>query len=161
MKPLLLACLLLLGQPTIVSAQRGNPPDQTQLVQTLINRIDQLEKRVAELEAGKPPATPATAPPAAMEGMSMGTQGEPSGTHPTLNIAGFSDFTFGATDQPGVRSGFNEGQFILHLVFFTVKTELRNFPPQFRDSHPDLFSEFYKGNRHVASVGEETGERNL
>jgi hypothetical protein len=34
---------------------------------------------------------------------------------PTLRIAGFSDINFEATDRPGSRSGFNEGQFILHF----------------------------------------------
>ena len=53
LKPILLAVLLLLTQVGNVSAQRGNAPDQTQLVQTLIARIDQLEKRVAEFEAHK------------------------------------------------------------------------------------------------------------
>src|SRR4051812_31333019 len=114
MKPLLLVCLLLLGEPKMLSAQ-GTAVDQAQLVQTLINKIDQLEKRVAELEAARNPAA-ATPPSAApMEGMPMGSPVDGQATHPTLNIAGFSDFNFGATDQPGVRSGFTEGQFILHL----------------------------------------------
>jgi hypothetical protein len=36
-------------------------------------------------------------------------------TYPSLKVAGFSDFDFGASNQPGTKSGFNEGQFILHL----------------------------------------------
>lgn len=36
-------------------------------------------------------------------------------TFPSLKIAGFSDFNFAATDQKGTKSGFNEGQFVLHL----------------------------------------------
>ena len=34
---------------------------------------------------------------------------------PNLKIAGFSDFNFSGSDQPGTKSGFTEGQFILHL----------------------------------------------
>ncbi len=125
MKPLLLACLLLFIQATNVSAQSLDPQEQAQQIKTLTARIDMLEKRLAELEGTKAQATvapaqqPASAAPAeaeaAMEGMPMTAQGEPSLTHPTLNIAGFSDFNFSATDQPGTKSGFNEGQFILHL----------------------------------------------
>jgi hypothetical protein len=43
---------------------------------------------------------------------------EPPESHPdspTVRIAGFSDINFEATDRPGSRSGFNEGQFILHF----------------------------------------------
>jgi len=34
---------------------------------------------------------------------------------PNLKIAGFSDFNFSASDLPGSKSGFSEGQFILHM----------------------------------------------
>jgi hypothetical protein len=84
------------------------------MVQALLARVDQLEKRVAELESGKAqPAVPS--PPPAAEPMHMGALTNPSISQPSLNIAGFSDFTFSATDQKGIPSGFNEGQFILHL----------------------------------------------
>jgi hypothetical protein len=33
-----------------------------------------------------------------------------------LKVAGFSDVNFAATNQPGAHSGFNEGQFILHMT---------------------------------------------
>jgi hypothetical protein len=36
-------------------------------------------------------------------------------TYPALKVAGFSDINFSGTDQRGARSGFTEGQFILHL----------------------------------------------
>ncbi len=116
MKRLLMVCALLLLHASLVSAQRGNPPDQTQLIQTLISRIDQLEKRVAELEGTKTAAAVPVTAGGAMDMASMGAQaGAPSESHPALNIAGFSDFTFSGTDQPGAKSGFTEGQFILHL----------------------------------------------
>jgi len=37
-------------------------------------------------------------------------------TYPSLKVAGFSDFNFSATDQPGSTSGFREGQFVLHFA---------------------------------------------
>ena len=43
----------------------------------------------------------------------QGTDAQPS--YPSLKLAGFSDFNFGATDQRGSRSGFTEGQFALHM----------------------------------------------
>jgi hypothetical protein len=36
-------------------------------------------------------------------------------SYPSLRWAGFSDFNFAATDQHNARSGFQEGQFVLHL----------------------------------------------
>jgi len=35
---------------------------------------------------------------------------------PTLRLSGFSDFNFSATDQKGTKSGFTEGQFVLHAI---------------------------------------------
>ena len=108
MRPLLLACALLFAQASNVFAQGGSPPDQSQLIQTLMDRIEQLEKRVSELEGGKAqnppspvvqvPATPQPpSPPPAMPGMEMVMQPE-AVPHPNMGIAGFS-----------------EGQFILHI----------------------------------------------
>jgi hypothetical protein len=47
--------------------------------------------------------------------MQMGPLSDPNVAAPSLNLAGFSDFTFAATDQKGIPSGFSEGQFILHI----------------------------------------------
>jgi hypothetical protein len=111
--------LLTLG----LRGQAAGPPDTAALIQKLVNRIDQLEKRVAELESTKvgtlQPAAPAQitppVPPSPEHaGMTM-PMPDAQGGAPSLKIAGFSDFNFSATDQKGVKSGFNEGQFILHL----------------------------------------------
>jgi hypothetical protein len=90
---------------------------QAELIQQLLQRIDRLEKRVGELEsakAGPPMGAPAvpTVGPAAHE---HATSPEPVIAYPSLKISGFSDLNFSASGQRGVRSGFNEGQFILHL----------------------------------------------
>jgi hypothetical protein len=97
-------------------------PASAELVESLLERIDALERRVAELERGPKEARPAPAAEAvAMDGdlqthhtaSSEPTQSEP--VAPAMKLSGFSDFNFSATDARGVRSGFNEGQFALHL----------------------------------------------
>ena len=131
----MLVGLPLLLSPVLVSAQAPGSNDSTEMIRALLARVDQLEKRVAELEgrstsasAPAPPSQPSAAPvvpPPAPEttaaqlvaepqghGMQMGT---PQMGMPSTHLAGFSDFDFAATDQHGAHSGFNEGQFVLHL----------------------------------------------
>ena len=103
------------------------------MLRQLLDRIDHLEKRVNELEAEKLAHAPGAAPvsvaaPAAvpmdMPGMNHAGQDTSSQeaasnaaepVYPALHIAGFSDINFAATNRHGDRSGFSEGQFILHL----------------------------------------------
>lgn len=118
MRPLSLVCLFMLAQALNVSGETQNAASQTELIQALMTRVEQLEKRIAELEASKPtpPATPlANIQAPSVESMQMVSPAGQSEGRPNLNLAGFGDFNFGATDQPGSHSGFNEGQFILHL----------------------------------------------
>jgi hypothetical protein len=114
--------------------------DQTELVRTLIERIDMLEKRVADLE-GKAvcPSAPCEAgPPAAATAIGESRGGRdgaaptaallpgqeprtPSAVEqqdgfPSMQIRGFADADFSASDQPGSFSGFNLGQFVLHVT---------------------------------------------
>ena len=110
---------LSLAAPLALFAQ-SPAPSQTDVVQALLARIDKLEKRVAELETKSGVAllpTPLAQAPIVHD--------LPSHDHevplpspyssPSLRLAGFGDFNFTATDQHGAKSGFNEGQFILHL----------------------------------------------
>jgi hypothetical protein len=111
------------------------PPDQAEQIRVLLERVQQLEKRVAELET-KPTAAVATVraanaavakpempeapppgqghqhevaePPAAKEQLEV--------HYPLLQIRGFGDVDFSATDQKGTTSGFNLGQLDLHLA---------------------------------------------
>src|SRR5262245_56424079 len=109
--------LLFTAEPRL-SAQQANQGNQAQLIQTLMTRIEQLEKRVSELEASKPTPVAATpqAPPQIEASDLIHGETMPAATEgPNLKIAGFSDFNFGASDAAGSRSGFTEGQFILHL----------------------------------------------
>ena len=119
-------------------------PATRELIERLLNRIDGLEKRVAELEKGGPttarstvPAAPAQAPPLSpTEAMHLAhdqapvpiTQSEATQpVYPSLKISGFGDVDFSATNFHGTssgfgaqtlvlpHSGFEEGQFTLHL----------------------------------------------
>ncbi|HEY2012323.1 MAG TPA: hypothetical protein VGH38_02430, partial [Bryobacteraceae bacterium] len=122
-RTLLLCTLSLLSS---AAWAQSNNSGQTELIQQLLQRIDQLERRVTELEAAKPgaglaapnvvtqaaPAVHASPVPGEHD---HGTAVEPQATYPSLKIAGFSDMDFSASDQKGTHSGFSEGQFILHL----------------------------------------------
>ena len=109
-------------------------PNQNELIERLLQRVDQLEKRVAELESGRPVAQAAEPPraevpaargpaPTVLNPLGPGAGGEhdhgtlldASQTYPSLKLSGFSDINFAASQQPGTKSGFNEGQFVLHI----------------------------------------------
>jgi len=139
----LLVAALLAFRPGWAGAQAADSTTR-ELIEKLQSRIDSLEKRVAELEkekaeAGAPVAAPAQAAPtaaAAVQAAHMHDQAPvPSTTaqeatqpiYPLLKISGFSDFNFSATNLHGANggfqaqtllgahSGFEEGQFTLHL----------------------------------------------
>jgi len=132
-------CLLLQSMPAVSRAQAATPAESSEMVRALLDRIDRLEKRVAELESrsGAPGASTPTAPEAAAPvtqeaakpnpaeaapsqlvaepQMTSGHAGMPQMTAPSPRIEGFSDINFAATDKHGSHSGFNEGQFVLHF----------------------------------------------
>jgi hypothetical protein len=117
--------------PGLLSAQATDPATR-ELIQKLMARIDSLEKRVAELEAGAPRKAAVPTPAQTMEAMhappAMSTPEAATPVYPSLKIAGFSDFNFAASDlhAPAIgfsqqtllqqHSGFQEGQFVLHLT---------------------------------------------
>ena len=126
---------------SIAWAQSPPPADQTEQIRLLLERVQQLEKRVAELEtkpvAAVAAATPAAAPalaPAKTEVAETTPPPVPAPAHqhdtaeapasagqleihyPSLQIRGFGDVDFSATDQKGTTSGFNLGQLDLHLA---------------------------------------------
>lgn len=128
--------LLLLGMPLTASAQGMGLASQAELIRELLARVAKLESRVAELERQPKVSWPASGVVlASMESMTPagpamefpqstlqasetvpapGADAQPS--YPSLKLAGFSDFSFSATDLRGSRSGFTEGQFALHLA---------------------------------------------
>jgi len=109
-----------------------------ELIERLLQRIDTLEKRVSQLEnPGAPAVAAVTAPkpadvqtPALPAAHAHDTPPMPDAaqpTYPALRLAGFSDVNFAATNLHGPsggfgtqtllapHSGFQEGQFALHL----------------------------------------------
>jgi len=119
-------------------------PATRELIQSLLVRIDGLERRVAELEQEKtaPQASPATLPNPAPRSAAALEQPAPQPGHdhdqapvpeaaqpsyPLLKITGFSDLNFAANDSHvpvtgfsqqtylQSHSGFAEGQFALHF----------------------------------------------
>ena len=133
---LLVAAVVLLGGGS-AWCQSPPPTDLSEQVKSLLERVNQLERRVAELEAKQPAAAVANvamsntatiqkpeadqaAPPAptnTMQGhMDQAAVGQAETHYPSLQIRGFGDADFSATDQPGATSGFNLGQLDLHLA---------------------------------------------
>ena len=127
--------LLLFGSP-IVAAQDAQSlstdSQQTALINNLLQRIDQLEARVKELEAKEgiapaPPAQPSAAAPAqppprpAPEvsempmGPAPGSENIPAGV-PSLKIRGFSNVLWSDSDQKGTTNSFALGQTDLFIT---------------------------------------------
>jgi len=111
-------------------------PEEADLIRRLLERVEQLEKRVAELESKTPAVAAAPKAPApepahdpdlvepvpgpeevaqAIHAEHMGGA-KPNFMTPNLAMRGFTDINFAATDRPGSTSGFNEGQFVLHIA---------------------------------------------
>ncbi|HKU25700.1 MAG TPA: porin [Candidatus Sulfotelmatobacter sp.] len=107
-------------------------------IQELLERIEQLERRVSELEhnqgskimaaqpssagqqAAATPIAHSSAPAvSSIHDQMMGTTAtvqEAEVHYPNLQIRGFGDVDFSGTDQKGSISGFNLGQFVLHFA---------------------------------------------
>src|SRR5712671_1389350 len=104
------------------------PPDQTEQIRILLERVQQLEKRVSELETKVPTSlvavaeAPANAPAAPKPEMaeaapapgpmhqhepteSQATTRQLEARYPSLQIRGFGDVNFSTTDQRGTISG--------------------------------------------------------
>src|SRR5438132_13253609 len=119
------------------AARAQTAPDQTEQIRILLERVQQLEKGVGELEtktvaaavptaeaaapvpaAPKPEMAEAAPAPAPMhqheQTESQATTRQLEARYPSLQIRGFGDVNFSTTDQRGVNSGFNLGQLDLH-----------------------------------------------
>jgi hypothetical protein len=123
------------------AARAQSPPqDQSEQIRILLERVQKLEQRLAELETKQPaaatptvtaanvpaapkPETPEVVPtPGPGQGHQHEAQDEQATLHqmevhyPSLQIRGFGDVDFSTTDQKGTNSGFNLGQLDLHLA---------------------------------------------
>ena len=137
MRHILLSLILFAIWAPRTHAQTTDPATK-ELIERLLARIDGLEKRVAELEKEKAPAAPAApakvlpATEAVHQSHDQPPTPQPESTeaarvYPFLHISGFSDLDFSATTLHSAatgfgaqtllapHSGFEEGQFTLHL----------------------------------------------
>jgi len=158
------------------------PPDQTEQIKALLERVDRLEKRVAELEAkeaetpapalsvSNPAPSPAPAPevaaavapaPVAAPHVSLtpsssvhshdqapssqetaaqqATLQQAEMHYPSLQIRGFGDVDFAATDQKGTNSGFYLGQLDLHFAS-ALSQKISYFAEITLNAHPDQYT---------------------
>lgn len=134
----LLVIVMISLTPAVAWGQTSPAVDQTEQVRALIERMQQLEKRVAELEA-KQGSTPtasvsASSAPSEPKMVAQETDSSLASAHqyeavnaqatvqqaevhyPSLQIRGFGDVNFSAMDQSASTSGFNLGQFDLHFA---------------------------------------------
>ena len=133
-RPLSLVAIILFA----VSLARGQDTpaqDQAEQLKALLARVELLEKQVAELKAAQTASAAPTAVAAAnpepsaqaapSQKMPMPEHGgqipqeamQQLETHyPSLQIRGFADADYSATDQKGTTSGFDLGQFDLHIA---------------------------------------------
>ena len=122
----------------LVRGQDAPAPDEKEQIKALLARVELLEKQVAELKAtqvasaapaGPPsaatvkpapspelPAKPAVPMPEHGGQIPQEAMHQLETHYPSLQIRGFADADFSAADQKGTTSGFDLGQFDLHLA---------------------------------------------
>ncbi len=113
--------LVLVFHSTFVAAQQPDSGDQQQVIQKLIERINALEARVAQLEGGTQTTMAETS---GSPQVSSGTSPEPQGElsermdlgRTLLRIRGFGDVSFHGSDQKGATSSFTLGQLNLFVT---------------------------------------------
>lgn len=116
-----LLLLLLAVTPLPIFGREDPAPPADPLIQKLLDRIDALERRVAELEgkqetaAEKAAAERASLQPATIDAQDYEPIPDIRPDYPDLQLRGFSDVNFSATDSLGETRGFSEGQFVMHL----------------------------------------------
>jgi hypothetical protein len=138
MRSVLVLFLLWLASPALLAQSTSQTSQSEPSVQSLLDRIQQMEKRISELEeherketAGQTsnPVLPApadyqTAQAAASPNRALHSEHGTSATgvaeadirYPSLQIRGFGDVDFQATDQKESNSGFSLGQLDLHFA---------------------------------------------
>ena len=136
MRSLLVLFLLWLASPALLAQSTSQTSQSEPSIQSLLDRIQQMEKRISELEArgretaaqtSNPvlpaPAEHQMAPAAAAPSPALHEHGATSTEireaeihYPSLQIRGFGDVDFQATDQKNSTSGFSLGQLDLHFA---------------------------------------------
>ena len=139
---LLPVVVFLLTSCVLFAQSAAQSPAQEQSTQVLLDQIQQLQKRLTDMEDHQRRTDAALASLLSSRGVSEKTEpvsssttpivakqsAAPTGDHdhaevreatihyPSLQIRGFGDVDFSATDQKGTTSGFNLGQFVLHFA---------------------------------------------
>ncbi len=136
MRSLLVLFLLWLASPALLAQSTSQTSQSEPSIQSLLDRIQQMEKRISELEArdretaaqtSNPvlpaPAEHQMAPAAAAPSPALHEHGATSTEireaeihYPSLQIRGFGDVDFQGTDQKNSTSGFSLGQLDLHFA---------------------------------------------
>lgn len=121
-------CMVLLGSQHAAGQVAAPPPPDSQQaeIKTLLQRIDQLESRVKDLEAKQgivaepAPPSPAKQMQDTMENpapaASPGNGNMEIGNGPSLKIRGFSDVLWSDSDQRGTTNSFALGQMDLFIT---------------------------------------------
>jgi hypothetical protein len=147
----------LLFAACVVHAQSSTASDQTEQIKALLERVDRLEKEVADLKADRlralnapttlattlvnqPPESQTAAKPVSQdhehESQIPAETARQLETHyPSLQIRGFGDADFASTDQKGTNSGFYLGQFDLHIAS-ALSPKIRYFAEITINPHP-------------------------
>jgi hypothetical protein len=137
LRSLLVLFLLWLASPALLAQSTSQTSQSEPSIQSLLDRIQQMEKRISELEARQgretaaqtsnpvlpAPAEHQMAPAAAAPSPALHEHGatpteirEAEIHYPSLQIRGFGDVDFHATDQKDSTSGFSLGQLDLHFA---------------------------------------------
>ena len=138
MRSLLVLFLLWLASSTLLAQSTSQTSQSEPSIQSLLDRIQQMEKRISELEeregkevaaqtsnpAWPGPADDQSAQANASPGQVLHSEHETIPTevreaeihYPSLQIRGFGDVDFQSTDQKESSSGFSLGQLDLHFV---------------------------------------------
>ena len=125
-----LVCVPMLTSERVLAQRVDGADADKQTIQMLIRRIDELEARVAQLEAGKAPAAaasepapnPPAPPPPATETGAPAEHSEPERpermdmTKTLLNIRGFGDVTLHGDTRRGDTTSFTLGQLDLFIT---------------------------------------------
>ena len=152
---------VLLFCASLARGQDAPASDQAEQIKALLARVELLEKQVAELKAAQgASAAPTAPPPAATLNPAPSTepparQAAPMPEHagqipqeamqqlethyPSLQIRGFADVDFSATDQKATTSGFNLGQFDLHLAS-ALSRKISYFAEITVNAHPEDYT---------------------
>ena len=115
--------------PAILSAEDATTDSDRETIKALVHRVEQLEARVAQLEAAQKPApqgqsqapAPASTPApiaseVAPEPESGGTMEQRMDTRTLMQIRGFGDMTFHGSNAHGTHTAFSLGQLNLFVT---------------------------------------------